>query len=338
MAAANSAYAAMMRNFYSGNPVNLPVIDSMENAWDAYFDKAGFPAAFTSTGSAYGKNIAQAISQWSAGDHADGASAPYVPPVGIGLWVPTPPAFAAAASPYWGNDRPIVAHSIDQATVAAPFPFSADASSPYYKQVKDLYDTSLALSTTQKATASYWDDSPNGKDVTAYGHWSSILAQIINSKHLKLVDAAAAFVAMTVSMNDVSIICWKEKFSFNQMRPVTYIRSYFGDANWLSFITTPAHPEYPAAHACLSFAAAKALTSVLGDDIGFTDHTYDYLGMSPHSFANFLSAADEAGISRFYGGIHYKPSIQTGAGCGKITASAVVSRLHFRGDHKGDGY
>jgi hypothetical protein len=95
-------------------------------------------------------------------------------------------------------------------------------------------------------------------------------------------------------------------------------------------IVTPPHPEYPAAHATISMAAATILTSILGDNIAFTDNTYDYRGYESRHFNNFLEAAKEAGISRFYGGIHYKKSIEAGYLQGQKVASYIAKTLVFK--------
>jgi hypothetical protein len=84
------------------------------------------------------------------------------------------------------------------------------------------------------------------------------------------------------------------------------------DPNWLPFIPTPPHPEYPAAHAFITGSVMQAVTEVLGDNIAITDHTYDFRGWTPRSYSSLFNAGEEAGMSRLYGGIHYLPSINTG--------------------------
>lgn len=76
-------------------------------------------------------------------------------------------------------------------------------------------------------------------------------------------------------------------------------------------------------------SAAVALTDVLGDNIAFTDHSYDDIGYAPRSFANFKEAGKEAGLSRFYGGIHYKPSIEAGYLLGIRTAENIKRQVHL---------
>ena len=100
--------------------------------------------------------------------------------------------------------------------------------------------------------------------------------------------------------------------------------------DWKPLIVTPSHPEYVAAHASMSMAAATALTSVFGPDVAFTDHSYDDLGFAPRSFESIIAAGKEAGLSRLYGGIHYRPSIEAGYVVGSKTATNVINGISFK--------
>jgi len=126
------------------------------------------------------------------------------------------------------------------------------------------------------------------------------------------MKGAEAYLRLGITMNESTITCWKSKYTFSQMRPITYIRKYMGNTTWSSFITTPAHPEYLAAHATISSSAAYALESVFGKNYAFADHTYETLGMPVRNYNSIEAAGTEAGISRLYGGIHYRPSIEAG--------------------------
>ena len=278
---------------------------------------------------AYGKAIAAAVIEWSKLDGANQANSPYTL-LGEGYWEPTPPGFASANVPGWGNNRTILPASLDNTIPAAPIPFSADPGSPFYNMVKEVYDVSQTLTEGQKAMATFWDDAPNGSYVTAFGHWFSILKQVLETANPELMKAADAYLRLGITMHESTISCWKTKYSYSQVRPVTYIREYMGYANWNSFITTPPHPEYSAAHATISASAGYALESVFGGNYSFTDHTYDVLGMSPRSFNSFEAAGAEAGLSRLYGGIHYRPSIETGNTQGKKVGQNVHSQLQTR--------
>ncbi|MEX6689553.1 vanadium-dependent haloperoxidase [Danxiaibacter flavus] len=332
IAAGNSAYASLMRFFYSGNKINLPIIDSLEAAENEQLvNIARYSQAAVTAGNEFGNNLAQAIINWSMQDGSANIHPPYVPPTGDSLWVPTPPAFAVPAAPYWGDNKTIISGSIDNTLAPAPIPFSVQPASPFYNMANDLFAASQNLTTDQKDMAGHWDDSPNGKYVTAFGHWASILSQMITKLDLSLIRSAAIYAGMSIAMNDASISCWKAKYTYNRIRPVSYIRLYLGSPDWTSFITTPAHPEYPAAHSTLSYAAATVLTHYLGN-VPFTDHTYDNVGLAPRSYTSFIAAATEAGNSRFYGGIHFLPSIKAGAICGTAVSKNVLVALALRND------
>lgn len=308
---ANAAFADMFRYFYAGKEANFVTIDSLETAY-----KNKYMSEITNNFDGqesiqYGKDIAAAVIELSKHDGASNASIPYTP-LGEGYWEPTAPGFAAAAVPGWGNNRTILPGSINNTTPANTLPFSKDAGTPFYNMVKEVYDVSQTLTNEQKAIANFWDDSPNGKYLTVFGHWFSILKQILQKENTTLMKGADAYLRLGITLNESSISCWKAKYTFSQMRPITYIRKYLGNTTWNSFITTPPHPEYLAAHATLSSSAAYALESVFGKDYSFTDHSYDDLGMSPRSFNSLEAAGIEAGISRLYGGIHYRLSINAG--------------------------
>ncbi len=324
--AANAAMATTLRFFYGSKFENRTLIDSLEKA---YFDRFASNTSHSTDEEAsvqLGNTVATQVVEWSKLDGSSQASIPYTPR-GTGYWEPTAPAYAAAAVPGWGNNQTILAESFAGVNTTAPLPFSIEPNSSFYLMVKEVLDISRQLTAEQKAIATYWDDAPNGKYLTVFGHWFNILRQALDKKNLPLNQAALAYLQLGISMNDAGIYCWKTKFTFHQIRPITYIRKYMGDENWNSFITTPAHPEYLAAHATLSGAAAAALTAHFGRNFAFTDHSYDELGMQPRSFQNFEAAALEAGNSRIYGGIHYRPSVMAGLAAGKSVANNVDRQL-----------
>jgi hypothetical protein len=325
-AAANAAVAEMLRFFYIAKIANLQSIDSLEQK---YFNRyrtetnntTDLPAAVQ-----FGKQVAAAVIEWSLQDGSANAAIPYTP-LGEGYWEPTPAGFATAAVPGWGNNRTILPGSIHNTIPAAPIAFSTTTGTPFYNMVKEVYDISQSLTDEQKAIASFWDDAPNGKYVTAFGHWFSILKQVLEKEKPGLMKATDAYLRLSVTMHEAAVSCWKTKYTYSMMRPVSYIRKHMNFTNWNSFITTPPHPEYSAAHATLSASAGYALESVFGKNYFFTDHTYDELGMAPRNFSSLEAAGTEAGISRLYGGIHYRPSIETGNWQGKKVGDNVKHYL-----------
>ncbi|HXB31365.1 MAG TPA: vanadium-dependent haloperoxidase, partial [Puia sp.] len=323
-ASVNASLAEFNRSFFTSSNLNatdLAAIDSLENAIYSTFNGDGNEVLNRSV--AFGKSIADAIFAWSLTDsYIQNNALPYTPPVGPGLWIPTSPALPAG--PFWGNDRRIIANSGDNDAPGSPIPYSTDPSSDFYKEVNDLYQASKVLTTDQKNMALFWRDVPG---VSTPGHWMSIAQQAINQSHSRLDKAALAYALTGICVNDAVITVFHYKYVYNQVRPVTYIRGVIGDVTWSSFIPTPNHPEYPAAHAVVSQAAAEGLTAVFGNIGPLTDHTWDYLGFPARTFNTFREFALDAGNSRFYGGIHYQPSINTGLIEGKTVGSNIVNDL-----------
>jgi hypothetical protein len=190
--------------------------------------------------------------------------------------------------------------------------------------VNDLYTASKSLTTSQKNWAIFWRDVPG---VTTPGHWMSIIQQVIRQGHSRLDKAAKTFAMVGICLHDANISVWKTKYTYNLVRPVTYIRRVFGDTGWLSLIPTPAHPEYSSAHAVVSSAAAEALTAIYGNIGTFTDHTWDYLGFPARTFNSFQDIGVDAGNSRYYGGIHYQFSIDLGLKQGRTVGANILNSL-----------
>ena len=325
---ANAAMASMLRSFNTGlTPANLASIDSLENVYNQKLNAEAGSASFIRS-QAFGRGIATAIYNWSLTDNFNPSNAGYVPPVFTGAWVPTPPAFVNGVMPYLSSARPFLAAHLTSIAPVFPAPYSEDPNSDFYKIAKNVYDVSQTLTTEQKNIALFWVDQGNGTGFTPPGHEISIVIQALVQKRASLAIAAEAFAKYGIAERDAIIVCFKSKYAYNLIRPVTYIRKLI-DPNWLSFIPTPPHPEYPAAHAFVTGAAMQAVTRVLGEHVTITDHTYDFLGYAPRTYGTLFKAGEEAGISRLYGGIHYLPSINIGLSLGHEIGDRVGKiKLH----------
>lgn len=329
-ASASGAVAAMFRFFYIGNASTTQKIDSMEMACSLQLSKAGYSEASVKSGLEYGRAVAQAIIEWSKTDGFSKANDPYTIPAGDGLWEPTPPKYAPPIMPYAKNARCMVAGSIGNALPPAPVAFSADKLSAFYKMAEEVYQTSKNLDESKKTIASFWDDDPAEKKLNPGGHWAFITRTLILDKKLSLIESARLYAELFITMNDAVIGCFTAKYTYNLERPVTYIRKYMNDTTWNPLIVTPAHPEYPAAHATISRSAATVLTKLFGNNDAFVDHTYEYLGFGPRFFKNYTAMSEEIGMSRLYGGIHYVPSIKAGFTQGEIIGNNILNMLVFR--------
>src|SRR6266487_1073510 len=323
----NAALACMNRAMFPNtSPANKIAIDSLENELKTRFSKEADEATIERSAN-FGKLVAQTIFDWAETDGYKYASAPYIPPGGKGKWVPTPPNFVKAVTPYWGSLRSIVKGSIENTQPSPPPPYSEDTASEFFKMIKEVYDADQHVTTEQKNIVLFWRDINPG--ITAPGHWINILRQVLQKEKddARLDKAAFAYAITGMSLNDAWISCWKTRYDYNLLRPVTFIRNVMGHPEWLPILTTPPHPEYTSGFAAMAGAVCEALTAVFGDNYKVSDHTYDYIGMLPRNYDSFREMAKEAGDSKFYGGIHYKLSVDVGLGQGKAVAKNIETIL-----------
>jgi len=115
------------------------------------------------------------------------------------------------------------------------------------------------------------------------------------------------------------------KFEVDLLRPITYIRRLI-DPKWEPLLNTPPFPEYPSGHSSQSGAAYAVLEAIFGPDFAFDDATHEADGLPVRSFPSFKAAAEEAAISRLYGGIHFRAAIDKGLTQGECVAE-FVNRL-----------
>lgn len=323
---ANAALARIIRNLYANaSSANLARMDSLEAANETLYSSR-FNIQIMNRSRDYGRAVADAVFAWSTTDGGNQAylhvfPSDYIPPVGDAFWVPTPPAFQSAMLPYWGSNRPMVpANAPGPIDAPAPPAFSSDINSSFYSYANEVYTTVNNLTNEQHDIALYWND--GGGSFTPPGHNMAIVLQIIRNTNLDLGSAAILLAKAGIAENDAGIVCWRSKFTFNLIRPVSYIRNYI-NANWLSLITTPPFPTYTSGHSTFSGASGKILTLEFGENFAFTDSTKIPYGFAPRSFSSFEAASQEAALSRLYGGIHYRFDNENGFHCGELVALNV---------------
>jgi hypothetical protein len=330
-ASLNAAYAAMLRYFYAPFASCAAVIDSMQQSQEQlqlrYSDKETVKKS-----EEYGEQIAAAVIEWSKTDGSDNTRS-YILQESEGLWIPTPPSYVPASTPYWGENRSLTKDLLIEVGLLKQPIYSTDPNSDFYKMANEVFTVSKHLTPEQKATAFYWDDSPNGIYKTVYGHWTSLLSGLVKQHDLSLIKTAEAFAKMAMSMYEAAILAWDGKYKYNVVRPVTYIQQHI-DNQWTPAIVTPPHPEFPAAHATLSNAAATALCSLFGDNCSVTDASYTDIGLKERTYRSLQDVAKEAGMSRLYGGIHYRYSIEQGSKLGERAAKHVDANVSFRTSKK----
>ena len=163
---------------------------------------------------------------------------------------------------------------------------------------------------------------------TPPGHWIQIAFQLFAREETPIDRRVDLLARLGVATADAFIGCWATKFEFETVRPVTYIRANI-DADWTPLLVTPPFPEYPSGHSTASAAMAEVMTKFFGDDFAFEDASHIRDGLPPRRFASFRAAAEEAAVSRLYGGIHFRTAIERGLDQGRCVA-AYAEKLKTR--------
>ncbi len=273
----------------------------------------------------YGQELGKGILAWADTDHyRETRGLEYEIPTGDpALWVATNPDLAPL-EPFWGEIRTFALDYTDVCDVQLDMPFSDAADSTFYQQALEVMNTGDDLDREQRDIAEYWLDNLSETGTPA-GHWLLIENQMVDHLNLTL-DVAAQMYGMTnMAMADAFTSCWGLKYRVLLLRPETYIQEYISP-RWRPYITTPMFPEYPSGHSVVSGAAAEMLTTLFGQ-VAFTDTAKEQFGMAPRSFTSFDAAAQEAAISRLYGGIHYRVAIENGVDMGECVANHLLDRI-----------
>ncbi|HRI26480.1 MAG TPA: vanadium-dependent haloperoxidase [Chitinophagales bacterium] len=333
---ANSCLADMLRKLYApASAANMTRIDSLYAAIEQTL-ATGFDAEVVTISVDYGKTVAAQMYAYSTTDGQDKCyqnnfPASYVLPTGPGFWVPTPPAFLNAMQPYWGNVRPFVSTNITHTQPQTPIPFSTNVASPFYAQALEVYNTRQNLTPEQEKIAQFWSDDP-GNTATPPGHSVAIATQALRKQNANLAVSAETYAKIGMGVHDAFVSCWRCKYQFNLLRPVTYIQQHI-DPSFSPVLITPPFPEFTSGHSVQAAACATLLTNLFGNNFAFTDSTHvsrtDIDG-SPRYYASFEAAAQEAAISRLYGGIHYREAIDKGIMQGKQIGENIAQLLQFK--------
>jgi hypothetical protein len=329
---ANSALAGILRSLFpTAPPEAAAAIEDLERRF-ATNAQTVLPRGIYERSATRGAQVARHVFEWSASDGGHEAFLrnfpPYTTPSGRGGWVPTPPGFLPALQPYWGVNRPFLARNREACSPGPPPRYSEERDSAFYADAYECYRVVRGLTAEQEAIARFWSDDP-GQTPTPPGHSISILNQVVRSLDVRLDAAAQAYAAVGIAVADAFIACWRTKYHYNLLRPVTYIRSVI-DPEWTPVLVTPPFPEYTSGHSVQSGAAAEVLTGLFGDT-SFTDRTHQSRGVPARLFSSFTEAAEEAAVSRLYGGIHFRAAVERGLEQGRCIGRRVNSLTQLGG-------
>lgn len=268
----------------------------------------------------------------------DGSNAIVQPPGGSGpgVWIPTPPAFLPYLLPQWGFVVPFGMSSSSQFRPPGPPALDSQQYAADYEEVKQL-GAAVGSTRTEDQTeiALFWADGAGTE--TPPGHWNSIAQILAAARGTTLEANARLFALLNIAMADAAICSWDAKYTYDFWRPVTAIAFAEPQLNWMSFIVTPPFPDYTSGHSTFSAAAATVLPLFFGtEDLPFTTGS-DFLPGVFRSFSTCEDAAEEAALSRIYGGIHYRTAsedgLQAGTSIGEWTFTHYLRPKNNRGRH-----
>ena len=272
------------------------------------------------------------------------------------------------AGAHWCYVTPFAMASGDQfRSVVEPGPFKYGTPG-YQVQADELIAISANLTDREKMIAEYWSDGPNSEQPP--GHWA-LFAQFVSARdHHTLDDDVKLFFALSNAIFDASIAAWDAKRAYDSVRPVTAIpllfrgktiRAWGGPgkgaiemdgASWIPYqpatFPTPPFPEYVSGHSTYSATAARILELWTGSDRFANSATLSpgsskiEPGITPRKsvvlqWKTFTDAADEAGMSRRYGGIHFKAADLAGRRLGRVVADKAWQKAqsYFDGSTAG---
>ena len=305
------------------------------------FKKVNMPKEVFENSLKYGEAVANHIIAWSLKDNykETRSAAKYsIDLKSKSKWKPTPPMYMEAVEPHWRTIRTMVMDSAAQFKPIPPTPFNTDKKSQFYKEAMEVYETGKKNDDFTRETARYWDDNAiatqvNGhfmtsvKKISPGGHWLNITRTAAEQTKADMMKSMEAYTLVALGIFDGFISCWDEKYRSEVIRPETYINEYIDVAWRPNPLQTPPFPEYTSGHSVVSGVSSIILNNLFGENFNFTDSTEVFWGIPARSFKSFDEAADQAAISRMYGGIHYRPAIVNGLTQGRNVGKNIITKV-----------
>ncbi|MHA6247461.1 vanadium-dependent haloperoxidase [Pontibacter sp. CAU 1760] len=319
-----SALLAMLETAQKMQPSGALLATYEERLLDSC-RKAGVSEDLITASLAHAQAVSRDILAYAKADRYNQMSnyTRYTPSGETGAWKPTPPGFFAPVEPYFNTIRSLTLDTCSQFKPSAPVAFSTQPTSAFYAMLRQCQSKSAtSLTEEEKTIAAFWDCNPfalqdNGhlmvgmKKISPGAHWLGITGIACQQAGKSFAEAMEINTMVSVALLDGFIACWDEKYRSNRVRPETAIRQHL-DTSWKPFLQTPPFPEYLSGHSTISAASAVVLTHYFGEGFSFSDTVEERYGLPARQFRSFDEAAVEAGISRFYGGIHFMDAIENG--------------------------
>ncbi len=255
-------------------------------------------AAFRSdirTGDSLGRQVAGVVIEYARKDGSDARWEGSVP-IDKGLWRSA--SGHAPLLPMWGRVKPWLMASDSQFRSKEPPAFGSPEFRAALGEVKNI---SESLTPEQARIAALWADGPGS--YAPSGRWNKIAADLAQKNGLNEIRSARVFALLNMGMMDAGIACWDTKYHYWLIRPPQ------ADSSINTPVGLPNFPSYPSAHATFSGAGAVVL--------GY---------LFPADKEALLAKAEEASLSRIYGGIHYRFDGDAGLAQGRAVANLAIAR------------
>lgn len=312
---------------------DLTLEESLRNIPDSFAKQRGIEV---------GVSAADAIIAKRANDGSDSTGS-YTRQDLSGSWQPTTPDFSPPTLPQWPQVAPFVMNSGNDFRPKAPPKLDSAEYALAVDEVMELgSQDSYTRSEDQTEIARFWADGAGTS--TPPGHWNSIAIDTLLNRNQSLLDRARTMALLNLALADAGIAAWDAKYAYDLWRPIDAIRKAGNDGNsitvadtgWRPLLNTPSFQSYVSGHSTFSSAAAEVLSSVFGTRVSFETRidkgssgvwpaSPDVTGLAVRSYDNFRSAAEEAGVSRIYGGIHFNFDNTAGLAIGEAIGKLVVS-------------
>jgi membrane-associated phospholipid phosphatase len=306
-------------------PTTTPQLDQLLSSELAAIP--GTPAKDRGIG--VGHTVAQILLSLRANDGSAVVPPPFVPGTQPGNYRPTPTGFAAPQFTNWGTVKPFVLNAGDQ---FRPGPPPALTSQPYADAINEVQSLGQDTSTTRTAdeteAAKFWNP-------PIWNTWNEITSSLVTQQRTGLARTARIFSDLNLTFADTAVAFYDAKYTYQLWRPITAIQladtdgnpATIGNPTWNPLVPTAADPSYPGAHSAISEAAATVLSAFFESNTHLTVSS-DALPGVTRSFDGFQAAANEAGLSRIFAGVHTRIDHAAGQDLGRNVAMFVLERLN----------
>jgi hypothetical protein len=230
-------------------------------------------------------------------------------PRGRGFWEPPPGSLARPVEPLAGTWETWVLRNGRQ---LRPGPPPAYGSAKFRAEATELVRMSEHLTPEQERIAKFWAGG-QGTPLPP-GVWNQVMFSYVRDKHLSIPLQTRVFALLNVAMADAGVASWDAKYAYWNLRPENVIRDLGIKQGWKPLLDTPFFPAYVSGHATYSGAAGEVLAHLFPSDAKL-----------------WRAKAGEAGISRLYGGIHYRSDNVVGQRMGREIGRLVVKRAERDG-------